>query len=105
MKRYASIVIVLAVILGGIIFTRSHSVEYVAPEPQVVEKEVQIDALDKAIKDAQTASSSDIESVAQKAYDEAKTQALKKIELDVIKTFGDKLDARQTELEKETKVY
>ena len=106
MKRLAIAVTVVGVILGGIALTQVGTVEeYVAPVEVVVEKEVQVDALDKAIQEAQSAKKEEIESVAQKAYEDAKTQELKKIELDVIKTFGEKLDARQVELEKETKVY
>ncbi len=85
--------------------TRSNKVEYVAPEVIVEEKEVQVDALEKAIRDAQDAKESDIKATAQKAYDEAFTQEMKKIELQVISEFGKKLDARQIELEKETKQY
>lgn len=85
--------------------TRSNKVEYVAPEVKVETKEVQVDALEKAIRDAQDAKESDIKATAQKAYDEAFTQEMKKIELQVISEFGKKLDARQIELEKETKQY
>ena len=105
MKRLAIVVIVLAVILGGIALTRTNKIEYVQNEPVVVEKEVEVDALEEAIKTAQNAKSSEIEAIAQKAHDEAYNQEMKKVELEVIKSFGEKLDARQTELEKETKVY
>ena len=105
MKRLAIVVIVAGVILGGIMLTRSNKVEYVAPEVKVETKEVQVDALEKAIRDAQDAKESDIKATAQKAYDEAFTQEMKKIELQVISEFGKKLDARQIELEKETKQY
>ena len=74
-------------------------------EPKVVEKEVQVDALEQAIKDAQDAKQSDIKASAQKSYDDTYSQEMKKVELEVIKSFGEKLDARQIELEKETKVY
>lgn len=94
-------------VLGGITYvgTRPSVTEYVAPQEVVVEKEVQVDALDKAIKDAQSAQESEIKATAQKAYDDTYSQEMKKVELEVIKSFGEKLDARQTELEKETKVY
>jgi hypothetical protein len=105
MKRLAIVVIVLAVILGGIALPRPTKVEFVNTEPTVVEKEVQVDALEQAIKDAQDAKEGDIKTTAQKAYDEAYSQEMKKVELEVIKSFGEKLDARQIELEKETKVY
>jgi hypothetical protein len=48
---------------------------------------------------------SEIEAIAQKAHDEAYNQEMKKVELEVIKSFNDKLEARQIELEKETKTY
>ena len=105
MKRLAIVVIVLAVILGGIALNKSSKIEYVQNEPQVIEKEVEVDALEEAIKTAQNAKSSEIEAIAQKAHDEAREQELKKIELQVIKDFTEKLVARQTELEKETKQY
>ena len=106
MKRLAIAVIVVGV-LGGITYlgTRPSVTEYVAPQEVVVEKEVQVDALDKAIKDAQEAEKANIEAIAKKSYDDTYTQEMKKVELQVIKSFGEKLDARQIELEKQTKVY
>ena len=106
MKRLAIAVIVVGV-LGGITYlgTRPSTIEYVAPQEVVVEKEVQVDALDKAIKDAQEAEKANIEAIAKKSYDDTYTQEMKKVELEVIKSFGEKLDARQIELEKETKVF
>ncbi len=106
MKRLAIAVIVVGVLaIGGIALTRPSTIEYVAPQEVVVEKEVQVDALDKAIKDAQEAEKANIEAIAKKSYDDTYTQEMKKVELEVIKSFGEKLDARQIELEKETKVY
>ena len=105
MKRYASVVII-AVVLGGIYFvTKPTNMSYTAPEVVEVEKEVQVDALENAIQSAQEAKKSDMEAIAQKAYDDAFTQEMKKIELEVIADFNKKIDARQIELEKETKVY
>ena len=106
MKRLAIAVIVVGV-LGCITYlsTRPSVTEYVAPQEVVVEKEVQVDALDKAIKDAQEAEKANIEAIAKKSYDDTYSQEMKKVELEVIKSFGEKLDARQTELEKETKTY
>lgn len=105
MKAIIITVIVLGVILGGITLKGNDVEEYVAPEVVEVEKEVRVDALDKAIKDAQAAKQSEIESLAKKAYDEAYNQEMKKVELEVVKSFNEKLEARQTELEKETKTY
>ncbi len=107
MKRYASIVIIVGFIFGGGYYAlnKTSTVEYVAPEVVVEEKEVQVDALEKAVKDAQDAKQTEIKATAQSAYDEAYTQEMKKVELQIISEFSDKLDARQIELEKETKEY
>lgn len=103
MKKIILAVIVLGVVLGGITLTQKEPVEYIAP--QVIEKEVEVDALEQAIKTAQNGKLSEIEASAQEAYDEAYAQEMKKVELEVITDFNKKLDARQVELEKETKVY
>lgn len=103
MKKIILAVIVLGVVLGGIALTQKESVEYTAP--QVVEKQVEVDALEQAIKSRQEAVLPQIEASAQKAYDEAYAQEMKMVELEVIAEFNKKLDARQIELEKETKVY
>lgn len=92
-------------ILGGIALTKTSKIEVTNNEPQVIEKPVEVDALDNAIKTAQEGKIREIEASAQKAYDEAYNQEMKKVELEVIKSFNEKLDVRQTELEKETKVY
>lgn len=91
--------------IGGIALTRPSVTEYVAPEVQIQVEEVQVDALEKAIKDAQDAKQTEIKATAQSAYDEAYTHEMKTVELEVISEFGKKLDARQIELEKETKVF
>ena len=104
MKYIIITVIVLGAILGGIAL-KPQVTEYVAPEVVEVEKTVEVDALEQAIKAAQDATRSEVEQVAEKAYDDAYTQGMKKIELQVIKEFNDKLEARQIELEKETKTY
>jgi FKBP-type peptidyl-prolyl cis-trans isomerase 2 len=103
MKRLAIIAIV-AVILGGIaVWFNSDSVEYIQGETQIVEKEV--DVLEKAIVEAQEAKKVEIEATAQKAWQDAYDQEMKKVELEVLRSFGEKLDTRQTELEKETQQY
>lgn len=77
----------------------------VVQNTQVVEKEVEVDALESSIQKAQDAKKAEIESLAQKAWQEAYDQEMKKVELEVIKSFNEKLNARQIELEKETKEY
>ena len=102
MKRLAIAVIVVGV-LGSITYlgTRPSVTEYVAPQEVVVEKEVQVDALDKAIKDAQEAEKANIEAIAKKSYDDTYTQEMKKVELQVVADFNKKLEARQEVLEGE----
>ena len=102
MKRLAIAVIVVGV-LGCITYlsTRPSVTEYVAPQEVVVEKEVQVDALDKAIKDAQEAEKANIEAIAKKSYDDTYTQEMKKVELQVVADFNKKLEARQEVLEGE----
>jgi len=101
MKQSLLIVIVLAVILGGIALSKKGTVTVVNNEPQVIEKEVQVDALEEAIKSAQNAKSSEIKASAQKAYDEAYSQEMKKVELQVIDDFTKQLELRQETLEGE----
>jgi len=98
MKRLA-IVVLIAVILGGIsvLLSRESTVEYIQ-QKEVIE----VDALDKAIKEAQEAKKVDIENAAQAAWQSAYHQEMKKVELEVLRSFSDKLDTRQIELEKET---
>lgn len=98
------IVIGLA-ILGGVALTQieNEPVEFTAP--QVIEKEVEVDMLEEAVKKAQEATRANMEQVAQQAYDDAFTHEMKKVELEVIKDFNKQLNERQIELEKETKVY
>lgn len=101
MKRIAiAIVIILGVVLY---YATTNEVAYIAPEEVLVEKEV--DALEQAIKTAQESKLSEIEGVAQEAYQSAYDQEMKKVELQVVSDFNKKLDARQIELEKETKVH
>jgi len=104
MKKLIITGVVLSLIGVAVWFLPS-KVEVVTQEAQVVEKEVEVDALEKSINDAQDAKKADIEAVANKAWQEAYDQEMKKIELEVIKSFNAKLDTRQIELEKETKQF
>jgi hypothetical protein len=97
--------VVVVVGLGVLMWGDLGKIEVINPEPEVVEKEVRVDALEEAVKDAQEAQRTEIEATAKRAYDEAYNQEMKKVELEVIKSFNEKLEVRQIELEKETKVY
>lgn len=104
MKQVFILVIVLAV-LGGIAYYKGSISTYTAPEVKTVEKTVEVDPNEQAIKQAQEAKKEEIEAKAKKAYDEAYNQEMKKVELEVVKSINEKLDARQTQLEKDTKTY
>lgn len=104
MKKYIIAIVIVLAVLGGIAFIPNKT-EYVAPEVVIQEKEVKVDALEQAIREAQEARKSDMEAIAQKAYDAAYSQEMKKTELEIINSFNEQLDARQIQLEKDTKVY
>lgn len=72
---------------------------------QVETKEVTVDALDKRIADALTASSTDIEVKAKKAYDDAKHQAEVDITLSVTAKYRGELQKKEEVLQKESKTY
>lgn len=76
-----------------------------APEKEdVVRVEVK-DELTERVTAAQTAAMDAIETDAKAAYEAAKTQALKKIELDVITSYRKEVQARETELSKSVGAY
>ena len=81
----------------------------VATNPQVIEKEVTRDivqdALEKMIIEAQTASSSEIETKSHEAYELKKTLMLNEIELRVRKEYAKDLEKKQIELEKKVGSY
>ena len=97
---------VAIVVIGVVVYQGDFGrIEVINPEPEVITETVEVDALEQAILDAQKAKRTEIEEIAKKAYDEAYNQEMKKTELEVIKSFNEKLEARQIELEKQTKEY
>lgn len=104
MKRLAIVVIVLAV-LGGIVLYKPQTIHYTSSDTEVVEKTVEVDALEQSIKAAQEAKKGEIEAIAQQEYQERYDYEMKKVRLEVIKESNAKLDAMQSELEAETKKY
>lgn len=62
------------------------------------EETVEVDALETAILNALTASSTDIETHAQKAYDDARAQMEVEIELSVREAYRKGLEAKEEEL-------
>jgi hypothetical protein len=75
--------------------------------PEVIEKtvEVEVPELEKKIKQAIAASSTEIAADAQKAYEERETFLKKQIELEVTRAYRAEIEKRETQLEKETGEY
>ena len=104
MIRITSFVIV-AVGLGLSALYFFPSVQTVTLPERIVEKiEIKSD-LTVRVEAAQNEAMSSIEEKAKAAYEAAKTQALKEIELDVISTYRKEVEAKETELSKELKTY
>ena len=101
-RKHIAIVIVVGLALGGVALIKKDSpIEYIQGETQVVEKTVEIETLQKRIDDAITASSTDIETQAQNAYNETKAQAQKEVELEVTRKYRAEIEAREAELEEQ----
>lgn len=81
--------------------------EYRATNMEVLEKEVRVieDALTKRIEDAQNASSTEIEALAEKAYEDKKSLMLDEIEIRIRKEYESELEAERIELEKKVGSY
>jgi len=92
-------------IIGIVVFMQRDTLEYIQVEPIVVEKTVEVDALEEAIKSEQDSKKVQIEEVAQKAWQESFDQEMTKVEMEVRKQFGDKNNATILELEKKTGQY
>lgn len=105
MKRLVIAVIAVGLTLGGVIYHKGSVSTYTAPEEKIVEKEVEVDLMQQSIISAQEAKKGEIETLARKEYDATYEYEMKKVELEVIKSFNEKLKTRQTELEKETDGY
>lgn len=97
--------VVVAIVIIGVLMVIPSKTEVIQHEAEVLVEEVEVDALEKSINDAQDAKKAEVEAIANKAWQEAYDQEMKKVELEVIKSFNAKLDTRQIELEKETKTY
>ncbi len=102
------IIITLVVVLGvSATYLYPHKEEYRATITEVVTQEVvkEVESLDKRITDAQSASSTEIETAAQAAYQSKKEQMLKEIELRERKKYEAELQAERIQLEKEVGSY
>ncbi len=103
MKHIFIGVVTLGLISGGIYAysNKVKTIEYIQGETQVVEKTVEVETLRKRIDEAIIASSTEIESEAQKAYNETKEQEQKKIELQVTSQYRAEIETREAELEEQ----
>lgn len=92
-----------AVILGVWYFNPFASQVYVAPETKTIEKivEVETETLQKRIDNALTASSTDIETAAQAAYEEKKEKMRKEVELSVTTQYRKEIEEREARLEEQ----
>ena len=102
--KYIVIVGMMAALGSFFYFQKNGVVEY-HREVEVVEKEVVLDATEKRIKEAQDAEMERINSEADQMRQEFVNNELKKIESSVLKDITDELEARSTQLDKETNVY
>lgn len=108
MKRTVAIIVVgLLVGLGGLYVNKTFNFGTVSYEKQTVEVEkiVEVDTLDKMIKEAQEAKSDAIRDAGEKARVSAETQMMEAIELEVRTAYGKELDEKELELKKKQTSY
>jgi len=106
-KTIVGAVVVVVGIAGALWFSQkgsTHTYQNII-QTQEVEKRVEVDALQKQVNDALTASSTAIEERAKNAYNAAKRQAEVEIELEVTAKYRAQLEAREKELQKESVAY
>lgn len=106
MKRIALVAIV-AIGLGLAAAHLFPSVQTITLPEKIVEVEkVEVKSeLATRVEAAQSEAAQDIEAKAKAAYDAAKNQALKQIELEVTSAYRKEVEAKETELSKELKVF
>lgn len=97
MKKIIIVAVVVSIIaaLGFLAFVKPKSIVY---ETKTETQQVEVDALQKQIEDAITASSTETEAKARKAYDDAKKQAELEIELAVTAQYRKDIEEKEKEL-------
>ena len=95
-------IIIVLCILGGIAFNTSTTVE---TRTETVEVKVEVSTLDERIKSAKAAARTEVEALAQAAYDEAYNQAMLEIETNVTDEYIKEIDAANTEKKQELISY
>jgi hypothetical protein len=104
MRRIALFAIVVGAVLTALYFSQSVETFTLPEKEDVVRVEVK-DELTERVAAAQSEAMDAIETDAKAAYEAAKNQALKKIELDVITAYRKEVEAKEVELSKELKVF
>ena len=99
MKRLAIAVIVVGLVLGGIMLTRTSKIEYVASEVVVEEKEVIVPEIQKREQEALMASSTEIEKAMEEAAQEKKHEMETEIKLNVNRKMQAELQEQELALE------
>lgn len=91
---------------GGLWYTyQSQPTTYEAPEPTVVEKEVEVDNLAKRVEDAQKSALSDIEAKAQAEYDAVYQAEMAKVKASVLLEVEQEIEAQRLEVESQIQAY
>lgn len=103
LKLAIGLLIVAGVAVGGLLYN-TFNFGTVSYEKQTVEVEkiVEVDTLDKMIKDAQNAKSDAIRDAGEQARKDAEEKMLDSIELEVRASYRKELEAKEIELEKKS---
>ncbi len=106
-KLAFSLLIVVGVAVGGLLYKDTFNFGNTTYEKQTVEveKQVVVDKLDEMIKDAQNAKSDAIRDAGEQARRDAEKLMLDSIELEVRTAYRKELDIKETELRKQQTSY
>lgn len=106
MKTILPIVVVIG-LLGALVYSyMSEPTTYEAQnETVVVEKEVEVDNLEKRIEDAQNAAQAEIEAKAQAEYDAVYTAEMAKVKAEVLLEVEQEIEAQRLEVESQIQAY
>lgn len=105
MRRIALLAIVIGLGLCAMFFIPfKQTISLPSTVEEVIKVEVKSE-LTTRVEDAQKEAEGDIEAKAKKAYDDARNQAMKQIELDVTTAYRKEVEKLETDLEKEVGVY
>lgn len=102
-----SALLISAVAVGGLLYKDTFNFGKQTFERTTVEVEkiVEVDTLDKQIKDAQNAKSEQIKASGEQARKDAETKMMEAIELEVRTAYREELEKKETELSKKQGAY